>query len=67
MCKQLTKVPDKPNETILQRSMKNEGPIYKENNVSETDLRLNSWRNSLRNQIVIRINNKRPGERLAEN
>lgn len=47
--------------------MKNEGPIYKENNVSETDLRLNSWWNSLGDQIVIRRKDRGLGERLAEN
>lgn len=43
--------------------MENEGPIYKKNNVSENDLRLNSWQNSLEDEIVIR----KKDERLAEN
>lgn len=64
LCRQLTKVPDKPYETLLQE---NEGPIYKKNNVSETDVRLNSWWNSLEDQIVVGRKDKRKGERLAEN
>lgn len=67
LCRQLTKVPHNPKEDIWQKFMKNEGPVYKENNVSETDLRLNSWWNSLGDQTVIRRKDIGLGERLAEN